>query len=118
MLDQPSSKPINRLLLLGLIVPCLLISIPAIIAYHAQQQLSDSFRWVSHTIEVQNQLQHLVALLLDAESNQRAFMLSPMNYMWSLTGKLSKRFLIKSQRFVRSPLIIPFSRKIFGYWSL
>ena len=66
----------NRLVVLGLIIPCLLISIPPVVTYRAQYQLADSFRWVSHTIEVQRQIEHLRSMLLEAESNQRGFLLS------------------------------------------
>ena len=63
-------------MVLGLLVPCLLIAIPPIIAYHSQNRLSDSFHWVSHTTEVQRQLQHLEALIDDAEAGQRGFLLT------------------------------------------
>jgi CHASE3 domain sensor protein len=75
MPQQPPSKQASRLIVLGLIVPCLLISIPAFVAYRTQHQLADSFHWVSHTIEVQRQLERFRSLLLEAESNQRGFLL-------------------------------------------
>jgi CHASE3 domain sensor protein len=75
-IEKPVSKPVNRLFVLGLVVPCLLISIPAVLAYRAQQQQTDSFHWVAHTIEVQHQLQRLLTLTLDAESNQRVLLLT------------------------------------------
>ena len=74
--EQPPSRVTRRLMLLGLLVPCLLIAIPPIIAYHSQNKLSDSFHWVSHTSEVQRQLQHLQGLIEDAEAGQRGFLLT------------------------------------------
>ena len=69
-------KRTQYIFLLGLFIPCLLISFPAFVAYRAQQELADSFRWVSHTLEVETELQRLRSLLLEAESNQRAFLLT------------------------------------------
>ena len=74
--QQSRSKWANRLFVLGLIVPCLLLSIPVVVTYRAQYRLADSFRWVSHTLEVQRELQFLRTLLLEAESDQRGFLLS------------------------------------------
>jgi CHASE3 domain sensor protein len=66
----------GRLILLGLVVPCLLLSIPAVVAFRAQRELGESFRWVAHTIEVQRELETLESLLLEAESDQRGYLLS------------------------------------------
>ena len=76
MSEAPQSKRNRRLIIIGLLVPCLLISIPAVLAYRAQQQLFDSFHWVSHTMEVQHQLRRLLSLLTDSETGARGFLLS------------------------------------------
>jgi CHASE3 domain sensor protein len=75
MLETLLSPNARRLIILGLIVPCLLISIPAVLVYRTESQLRDSFHWVSHTIQVQNQLQRLLSLVANAESGQRGFLL-------------------------------------------
>jgi CHASE3 domain sensor protein len=91
MSEERQSRSTRRLILVGLLVPCLLVSIPAILAYRAQQQLFDSFRWVSHTLEVQHQLQHLRSLLTDAETGMRGFMLSSRdNYLEPYRGALAQ----------------------------
>jgi CHASE3 domain sensor protein len=76
MAGEFQSKRANRLILIGLLIPCLLISVSAILAYRAEYQLADSFRWVSHTLEVERQLQRLALLLVDAETGTRGFLLS------------------------------------------
>ena len=80
MADKLFSKPVRRLLVLALTVPCLLSLLPAIIAYRAQQELGNSSYWVSHTLEVQHELQHLLALLVNAETSQRGFLLIQRDY--------------------------------------
>jgi CHASE3 domain sensor protein len=74
--QPPPAKATRRLIVWGLLVPCLLIAIPPIIAYRSQKGLTDSFHWVSHTAEVQRQLQHLMALIDDTEAGQRGFLLT------------------------------------------
>jgi CHASE3 domain sensor protein len=76
MTQQSGFKRTYPLILVGLLVPCLLISIPAILAYQAERRLSDSFHWVSHTLEVQRQLQRLLSLVVDAETGARGFLLT------------------------------------------
>jgi CHASE3 domain sensor protein len=76
MSEAPQFKFNRRLITIGLLVPCLLISVPALFAYRVQSQLFTSFHWVSHTIEVQRQLSRLLSLLADAETGARGFLLS------------------------------------------
>lgn len=79
-MPDPIYSKARSLLAIGLIVPCLLITIPAVIAYRAQKQLAGSFERVSHTIEVQRELQHLRALILEAESSQRGYLLGSQDF--------------------------------------
>lgn len=74
--DSLASKRARRLIGLGLLVPCLLVCIPALFAFRAQRQLHESLRWVEHTIEVQNQLQGLLSSVLSAETGQRGYLLT------------------------------------------
>ncbi len=61
---------------MGLLVPCVLIALPAALAWRAESQLTGAFQWVSHTLEVERELQRLAALLVDAETGQRGYLLS------------------------------------------
>ena len=63
-------------MVVSLLAPCLLICIPAIVAYRAERQLGEAFHWVSHTLEVQRQLQVVLSSLLEAEAGQRGFLLT------------------------------------------
>lgn len=76
MSETFQSKKARLLILLALAVPCLLISIPATIAYLAQRELTDCFHWVSHTREVETEIQHFALLADDAESSARGFLLT------------------------------------------
>lgn len=83
-------KRARKLVLLGLLVPCLLISIPAFLAFRAQRQVEESVRWVTHTLNVQNKLQRLISALVDAEGGFRGFLLTSREtylepYHWGLT---------------------------------
>ena len=67
----------NKLLItLGLVLPLGFIVIPAILAYRAEREVKDSFRWVTHTLEVERAVQSLVNSLVDAETGQRGFLLT------------------------------------------
>lgn len=76
MSETPQLKLNRRLMTIGLLIPCLLISVPAVLAYRGQHQLFKSFHWVSHTLEVQHQLSRLLSLLADTETGARGFLLS------------------------------------------
>lgn len=76
MLEKLRFPQVRRLALLTLLVPCVLLCIPAFTAYRAQQELGKSFEAVSQTLALQNELQRLLTLLLEAESSQRGFLLS------------------------------------------
>lgn len=66
----------RRLFILALLVPCLLVTVPAFLALRIESQLAGSVRAVSHTIEVQRELQEVLTSLVDAESGQRGFLLT------------------------------------------
>ena len=67
----------NRFLITaGLILPLVLVGIPAVLAYRAEGEVKDSFRWVTHTLEVERAVQSLVNSLVDAETGQRGFLLT------------------------------------------
>jgi len=69
-------KKTRNLIVLGVIIPSLLIGVSAFVAYRSKRQLADSVHWVSHTLEVQRQLQLLTSLLVDAETGERGFLLT------------------------------------------
>lgn len=62
--------------MLGLFLPCLLAAILAWIGFRAERELAQSARLISHTLEVQRQLQALRGFILQAESAQRAYLLT------------------------------------------
>lgn len=70
---SPRSRP---LIVAVLVAPCILITIPAFIAYRTERQLAESREWVIHTLEVERRLERLASLLVDVESGQRGFLLS------------------------------------------
>src|SRR5256885_2146657 len=76
MLEPATFRRSRALIMLALLVPCLLITLVAIIAYRAERQLAESFQWVEHTIRVERGVQLLLALLVDVESGQRGFQLT------------------------------------------
>src|SRR3954471_23504086 len=65
-----------RLMVLGLIVPCVLLIVPAALTYRGENNLRESFRWVSHTNQVETAIERLQRTLVDAESGQRGFLLT------------------------------------------
>ena len=78
------------LLVVSLVIPCLLVSVPAVIAYRGERQLGIAFHWVSHTLEVQRELQRLLVSFVDAETGQRGFLLvSDESYLEPYKSALS-----------------------------
>lgn len=65
-----------RLIVLALAVPCVLLLVPAALIFRAEQNLAESFHWVTHTLEVETAIERLQRLLLEAESGQRGFLLT------------------------------------------
>ena len=80
MPEKPRHTQAGRLIAVGLVVPCLLICIPPILAYRAQRQLANSFQGVSHALEIERELKSLHSLLVDAETGQHGFLLTSRNY--------------------------------------
>ena len=76
MIPKILSKATRVLIGVGLLVPVLLIGIPAIVAYRAEKEVKSSFTWVTHTLEVERSIQSLVNSIVDAETGQRGFLLT------------------------------------------
>jgi len=66
----------RTLISVALLVPVLLIGIPAVVAVRAEREVKTSFEAVSHTLEVERAVEDLVNSLLDAENGQRGFLLT------------------------------------------
>jgi CHASE3 domain sensor protein len=75
MSSASSSPQTVRLFVLGLLLPCLLLMVTAVMAFRLQDQQADSIHRVAHTLEVQRELQTLTVLLLKSESSQRGLLL-------------------------------------------
>lgn len=82
MTDSPSpsspaaSRRSNRLLITGLLLPCVLISLAAVPAFRAQHELDASVHWVEHTLEVERDLEKIRSIIVEAETGQRGFLLT------------------------------------------
>ena len=63
-------------LVAALLLPLVLIGIPAALAVRAERDLQKSFEWVTHTLSVERAVQSLVASLVDVETGQRGFLLT------------------------------------------
>lgn len=66
----------RHLVSLGLLMIVLMIAVPAIITYRAENELRDSMQWVTHTQAVEQAIDRLLVSLTDAESSQRGFVLT------------------------------------------
>jgi CHASE3 domain sensor protein len=76
MLPKFLSRSNNILITIGLLLPLLLIGIPALLAHRAERDAKKSFQWVTHTLEVERAVQNLLNSLVDAETGQRGFLLT------------------------------------------
>lgn len=76
MLSKTVKHTPPGLMLLAIVLPVVLIIAPAIVAYRAQTDVNKSFRWVTHTLEVEGAIQSVVNSLVDAETGQRGFLLT------------------------------------------
>jgi CHASE3 domain sensor protein len=76
MLPKFLSRSNNILITIGLLLPLLLIGIPALLAHRAERDAKKSFQWVTHTLEVDRAVQNLLNSLVDAETGQRGFLLT------------------------------------------
>lgn len=70
------SRSSKSLIAAGLLLPVVLIGIPAMLVSRAESQVKTSFGWVAHTFEVQTAVQRLVNSLVDAETGQRGYLLT------------------------------------------
>lgn len=76
MVPKTLNRPTRIILAVGLLLPLLLIAVPAFVAYRAQAVVNESSRWITHTLEVEGAIQSLVNSLVDAETGQRGFLLT------------------------------------------
>jgi CHASE3 domain sensor protein len=76
MIQQLLFRHSRVVLAIALVVPVVLIGIPAVMAVRAETEVKNSFRWVTHTLEVEAAVQSLVSSLVDAETGQRGFLLT------------------------------------------
>lgn len=76
MIPKVLSRRNNVLVTLGLVLPLVLIGIPALLAHRAESDVKKSFHWVTHTLEVERSVQSLLNSLVDAETGQRGFLLT------------------------------------------
>lgn len=76
MLPNFISRSSRPSLLAALLLPLVLIGIPAALAVRAERDLQKSFDWVTHTLSVERAVQNLVASLVDVETGQRGFLLT------------------------------------------
>ena len=76
MLPSLLSRSSRVTLALGVLLPILLIVIPALLAFRAERDLKHSYDMVTHTLAVERAVQSLVSSLVDAETGQRGFLLT------------------------------------------
>ena len=76
MVPKHLSKKTRIAIGVGVVLPLLLVGIPAVVSYRAEKEVKRSFHWVTHTLEVQRAIQGLTASLVDAETGQRGYLLT------------------------------------------
>ena len=76
MLPSLLSRSSRLTLAFGVLLPIVLIGIPALLAFRAERDLKHSFEMVTHTLAVERAVQSLVSTLVDAETGQRGFLLT------------------------------------------
>jgi CHASE3 domain sensor protein len=76
MLPKFVSQSSRPTLAAALLLPLVLIGIPAALAVRAERDLEKSFEWVTHTLSVERAVQSLVTSLLDVETGQRGYLLT------------------------------------------
>ncbi len=67
-------------LLLGLLVPSLLIIIPAISSVRSKNALIESYDRIARAMEAQSEMSRLLGTLVDAETGQRGYLLTNKAY--------------------------------------
>jgi CHASE3 domain sensor protein len=74
---QPHFTRTTKVLIgIGLLLPLLLVGIPALLVNRTAREVERSFQWVTHTQVVQRAVQTSVNSLVDAETGQRGFLLT------------------------------------------
>ena len=76
MVPKFLSTSSRTMIAVGLLLPIVLIGIPALLAFRTERDLKRSFEMVTHTLAVERAVQSLVSTLVDAETGQRGFLLT------------------------------------------
>lgn len=76
MVPKLLSRSSRTTLAVGVLLPIVLIGIPALLAFRTERDLKRSFEMVTHTLAVERAVQSLVSTLVDAETGQRGFLLT------------------------------------------
>jgi methyl-accepting chemotaxis protein len=70
------SRSSRTTIAIGLLLPVVLIGIPALLTFRAERQLKHAFEMVTHTLAVERAVQSLASSIVDAETGQRGFLLT------------------------------------------
>jgi methyl-accepting chemotaxis protein len=76
MVPKLLSRSSRTTIAIGLLVPILLVGIPALLAFRVERQLKHAFEMVTHTLAVERAVQSLASSIVDAETGQRGFLLT------------------------------------------
>lgn len=76
MVPKLLSRPTKAVIAAAMLLPALLIGVPAVLAFRAEAKARHAFEWVTHTLSVGTAVQSLVNSLVDAETGQRGFLLT------------------------------------------
>lgn len=79
MVPKHFARPTRALIIAGLVLPIVLIGLPAFLAQQSRFEVKNTFRWITHTLEVEAAVQSLLNSLIDAETGQRGFLLTGRN---------------------------------------
>lgn len=74
------SGRMKALVAAGMLIPLVLVGLPAFLAFRSEGATQESFRWVAHTLEVEEKIESVLNTLLDAESSQRGYLLTQRDY--------------------------------------
>ncbi len=76
MIPKLLSRPTKAVIAAAVLLPAILIGVPAVLAFRAEAKARGAFEWVTHTLSVGSAVQSLVNSLVDAETGQRGFLLT------------------------------------------
>lgn len=76
MVPKLLSRTSRTTIAIGLLVPIVLVGIPALLAFRTEADLKHASAMVTHTLSVERAVQSLVSSLVDAETGQRGFLLT------------------------------------------